>query len=742
MFYEKEIRMKNLKSIRLLLCTLILSVLCSAAVFAADGTETEPNDIFDSAEEIELNKEYAGTLSKNDVDNEDDVDWFKFTVPDQDQEANRGYFKIIFKNIEDHDSHYFEYFLSNEDNNSIYETSSISKKTIESPLFGFKGQKMYIKVGHSNMSVGEVYEYSVKIEYTLDPHFEAEDNGSIEKANSLGIGKDEKKQGNLYGIEDKDYFEFDVKTAGYYYGCLYHNHGDEYGSNKGYSATILDKDNSSVARIVTEKSGETKTDPLYLKAEKYYIMVDSVDDYRFDHDLQPYSVYVREVPENEAPDTDPGSENEGTDYPVGPVTTPYYEEESNDSADSANHITAGQTVYGSIEKGFSSGDNDWFSFELPEPGYFNVNFTGINGGTTDWKCLFNDKDRHTFYESNSFKQGEVSPNFGFEPQTIYIRIYASTLSKSDKDYCFTVNFTPDNDYEQEYNDTLATANSLTLGKRKQGTIHKNKSGNADVDYYKVDVPSSGDYSVHFYHNNGDMSMGWKVSPLDKDGSVIKNAKGKSTEFTAKESKDNSSEVLSLSAGTNYIKVTSSWSQTHNKPYFISLESGIGGVIDPEPVTEERDGGYTISHNSAIVFFGKTKKFKNREQIKKVFGDITVTWQGETYAAKSIKVSNKSGQWYIQVLKTESTSKNFNKGIKRLTKGRNGLKFTLVPLTISQSNGKSILEYKIKGNKLKKLYVKTNGPKKYKASKKKDYSYDASSKTITFKGTNLEGSYKI
>ena len=153
---------------------------------------------------------------------------------------------------------------------------------------------------------------------------------------------------------------------------------------------------------------------------------------------------------------------------------------------------------------------------------------------------------------------------------------------------------------------------------------------------------------------------------------------------------------------------------------------------------ETKGEYTVSYNSLIPFFGMNKSFKSASDIEKAFGELTVTYSGTAYKASTIKVKIKGTTAYIQVTGTESTDKSINKGIKKATKGTNGLQITISKLYITPANASSFLDVKINNGKVKYVKVKTNGPKVYKAKKNKDYSFSGG--VITFKGDYLDGTY--
>ena len=145
---------------------------------------------------------------------------------------------------------------------------------------------------------------------------------------------------------------------------------------------------------------------------------------------------------------------------------------------------------------------------------------------------------------------------------------------------------------------------------------------------------------------------------------------------------------------------------------------------------ESKGEYSIGYFHEIPFFGKAKPDL------KLFGDITVLCNGATYKASKIKVNKK--KCLIQITDLMDAEKDVVKAVKKATKGANGLQFKINPYYVKDTDMVTP-KYKKDGS-LKSVKVKIC-EKDYKA-KKDEWSYDESSRIITFTGSNLNGSHKI
>ena len=108
----------------------------------------------------------------------------------------------------------------------------------------------------------------------------------------------------------------------------------------------------------------------------------------------------------------------------------------------------------------------------------------------------------------------------------------------------------------------------------------------------------------------------------------------------------------------------------------------------------------------------------------------------TAAAAKVKINKKNKT--LQITKITPADKKAQKAIKKLTKGDNALQFKITPYVVS--NESPVTAKVSKSNELKKVTIDINGSK-YKCGKD-EYSYEPTSKTITFKGENLTGSYTL
>ena len=153
-------------------------------------------------------------------------------------------------------------------------------------------------------------------------------------------------------------------------------------------------------------------------------------------------------------------------------------------------------------------------------------------------------------------------------------------------------------------------------------------------------------------------------------------------------------------------------------------------------TEER-GDYKFSYNHSIPFFGKAKPqlaFFGEEGIK-------VLCNNEEYLASKVKINKNKKLITVTGLKKADGSdaeKDLVKKVKKATKGKNGLSFNINTYYIKDDT--KLEPKKGKDGSLKSIKIEIK-EKLYKA-RKKEFTYDKDSDTVTFDSENLKGSRKL
>ena len=170
------------------------------------------------------------------------------------------------------------------------------------------------------------------------------------------------------------------------------------------------------------------------------------------------------------------------------------ETEDNNLLANAQPVTPGETVKASIGEG---GDVDFYSFTLPESGRLKLDMTAY----FRYNCLY-------FYDANGSElwkdtENEWNSTIGSRNEayerdllagTYYVKVTGfryGTNNPSTGNYTLKTEFTPAKATESEPNNSIAEANTLTLGKGVEGQIAMNDS----YDVYSFTLPESGRISM-------------------------------------------------------------------------------------------------------------------------------------------------------------------------------------------------------------------------------------------------------
>lgn len=229
------------------LLTLLLSgcmmLTMSIAAFAGSSapvtTETDVEDAdnngtAETADVIAVNKSVTGVIWNPYTDSGaytavEDRDWYVTTI------TNRGYTQVDFDykvgTGEIHSGWTVNLYIN--DTSTLYYQFGTGNGRIEAPsssciIPGHVGSKLYIQVspGHPNdyaSSTPSNVPYTITVNNFIAGEWEQEDNGSIETATPISLGKEYKGNihtDNKYGMStltgDDDYFKFTVPESGHY----------------------------------------------------------------------------------------------------------------------------------------------------------------------------------------------------------------------------------------------------------------------------------------------------------------------------------------------------------------------------------------------------------------------------------------------------------------------------------------------------------------------------------------------
>ncbi len=259
-----------------------------------------------------------------------------------------------------------------------------------------------------------------------------------------------------------------------------------------------------------------------------------------------------------------------------------YEQESNDVQSDATTIQVNKVYVGNSAHGE---DADWYKFVVPEDskGYFQVRLKpDVNadldalGNGWEYGIYKADDGAELWFEDNIYCEWLTTP-FPFDSGVYYVKVAPSfVFSWTNQTYNLSVEYITSDNWETEYNDSMASADVMKLNT----TYYGNDMFVSDVDWYKVTLPKAGKINYIFGpDSNTDVTNigdGWQLRVYREDMSdAISGAdrvKGKVV-----------SSNLYWDAGTYYFQVMDDWAVdgTRKNVYNLRVNYTVGGNYESE-----------------------------------------------------------------------------------------------------------------------------------------------------------------
>ena len=242
------------------------------------------------------------------------------------------------------------------------------------------------------------------------------------------------------------------------------------------------------------------------------------------------------------------------------------EREPNDSIVQATEISVNTVCYGTTHE---DDIYDWYKFTISKNGYVWLDFTHDYGADSHDVCLYSydgtEQIKHFEVYVSSRSEKKTSPKQGLSAGTYYVMIdrYSSSVSN----YSLKVNFNASDYWEKEFNDTIVTANTISVGNAFYGSTHEEDK----YDWYRFTISKNGYVWLDFTHDYGADSH--DVCLYSYDGTE----KTKCFEaYVSSSSEKKSSPKQGLSAGTYYVMIDRYSSSASNYSLKVNFSTNAGG----------------------------------------------------------------------------------------------------------------------------------------------------------------------
>ncbi len=244
----------------------------------------------------------------------------------------------------------------------------------------------------------------------------------------------------------------------------------------------------------------------------------------------------------------------------------------------------------------SSSAENWYKFTISEIGYFQVylNYnenTDIDEVGDGWTALiYSEADlSNPFYTLNS-KDLTTSPKFPMGKGTYYVKVKQNWgyNNLAGLKYDIRANFTAEDNWESEPNDTNLTPQGINVNTLYKGTLYSSN----DVDYYQFKISKDGYFKLTFDTSEADndgISDGWDVSIYKKGESSPIRTYTMTSSVTQ--------QALPYAKGTYYVRVSAhSYSNTYYAP---TNQVYKFKIIFKENANWEKEGNDSSSTATAI-----------------------------------------------------------------------------------------------------------------------------------------------
>lgn len=443
----------------------------SEDILKKDGNVT-PGSTYAAATSIGLNTTYNATTSRTSV-----THWYKFTM----SKAGMVQLKFAHANLSSasNSTAWRIDFIADQVGGLVTVTSGMQDTQNQTAKIGLDAGTYYVQItGTGVLTVGSAaYSFSVQYE---DTYCETEQNNTIATADNYDrLGQT--ITGSISSASDTDYYKITSTTKGYLSFQLQHDKVSGRLSTDIYSVAVCDAAGNTMYTM-TSKKDEEKTESVNfgLDAGTYYLKVSGIQYMDASGSL-----------------TVQGANGETYKLKASWTNADNWESESNDDINTADTMTSGKAVYGSL---YGVSDSDYYGFQTTKDGYIVINLQHSKVTGRQNKAIYAvtvcDTSGNSIYEMTSKVEDESTDSIklGLSAGKYYIKV-AGQNAYYGGNYVIKTTFKACSTWEHESNDTYDTANTAVSGTTYSGDIRTY----SDVDYFKTSLSANGYINVKLTH---------------------------------------------------------------------------------------------------------------------------------------------------------------------------------------------------------------------------------------------------
>ncbi|MBQ8926647.1 MAG: hypothetical protein IJ055_00040 [Oscillospiraceae bacterium] len=499
----------------------------------------ENNDTKEHATVIaDVTKSVTGRIQR-----EDDEDWYKFTLSNEDGNAYDVAPTISLPETVNYASGASVTVTIYDEAGNAVKTGSLRADNTSVTLDATELEcgTYYMQVTKGYYHTKQTYTISVGAKEIIELR-EKEINDTNAQANELPL--DAAVKGRIGSSTDKDVYKLTIDQTSRV--DLSFNLESTTGSSRYWTVTLTDAEGTQVDTFEVYSNAAQTVSTLGLKPGDYYVTVEK--------GVNGYSDIWYTLTATADPDTP-------------------WEGEPNNIADTATPLPLNGRINGRTK---TTTDSDYYSFTLEEDAAFDLSFdigASLGSSNTFWKVAVYDADGQIFSDDIVGTQAVTAlPTKGLKAGTYYLAV--TPTRDQDVTYILTTKVETGKNWEGERNNRLTDATAVDPASPVHGYIH----AETDEDWYSFtlkDKESSTRFRVtpqfllESAAHTGNSSAYWNFTLCDKDGATIATTAVGGYDTTA------SLGTIVLDQGTYYLHVTAG-AYTSDEPYTIEL--------DPKAVT--------------------------------------------------------------------------------------------------------------------------------------------------------------
>lgn len=565
----------------------------SEDILKKDGNVT-PGSTYAAATSIGLNTTYNATTSRTSV-----THWYKFTM----SKAGMVQLKFAHANLSgtSNSTAWRIDFIADQVGGLVTVTSGMQDTQNQTAKIGLDAGTYYVQItGTGVLTVGyAAYSFSVQYE---DTYCETEQNNTIATADNYDrLGQT--ITGSISSASDTDYYKITSTTKGYLSFQLQHDKVSGRLSTDIYSVAVCDAAGNTLYTMTSKKDEEKSESVNFgLDAGTYYLKVSGIQYMDASGSL-----------------TVQGANGETYKLKVSWTNADNWESESNDDINTADTMTSGKAVYGSL---YGVSDSDYYGFQTTKDGYIVINLQHSKVTGRQNKAIYAvtvcDTSGNSIYEMTSKAEDESTDSIklGLSAGKYYIKV-AGQNAYYGGNYVIKTTFKACSTWEHESNDTYDTANTAVSGTTYSGDIRTY----SDVDYFKTSLSANGYINVKLTHP---VVSGQETTNMFVLSVIRKVDKDQYTEVYTTKIRGGDTSIstpnLGLPKGEYYIKIAGTGNTTgtllSGTSYPVNYDVCIKAKTASDREVESNDSAATANTvKNGKTYYGSTSSSSDKDYYK-------------------------------------------------------------------------------------------------------------------------------